>query len=275
MADQIVVPSTTQSDPSQPPADAKVTSPSGGVDRVTLNSDPKPPAPKEQPAGDRPSWLPEKFKSPEDMAKAYSELEKKQSSTEKPAPAKTPDPKAPAQTDAQKAVADAGLDFDALTKEYAEKGELSKDTLAKLEAKGIPQATVSAYVEGQKAVAEQRNARLMDTVGGKEGFEAINQWATANLSAEELQAANAALAGSEQQAKLVLEGIKSRYQAAVGTDGSRVTGSTVPQVSGVKAYASNAEIVSAMNDPRYGKDPAYRASVEQRLAATNLFSMRY
>ena len=36
----------------------------------------------EEPAGeeqqvDRPEWLPEKFKSPEDMANAYSELEKK------------------------------------------------------------------------------------------------------------------------------------------------------------------------------------------------------
>ena len=40
------------------------------------------PAPSNEPAaapsGDRPSWLPEKFKSAEDMAKAYSELEKKQ-----------------------------------------------------------------------------------------------------------------------------------------------------------------------------------------------------
>jgi len=36
----------------------------------------------------RPDWLPEKFSSPEDMAKAYSELEKKQSkeTTEKPKP---------------------------------------------------------------------------------------------------------------------------------------------------------------------------------------------
>ena len=31
--------------------------------------------PQEQ--SDRPEWLPEKFKSPEDMSKAYSELEKK------------------------------------------------------------------------------------------------------------------------------------------------------------------------------------------------------
>ena len=33
--------------------------------------------PEEQTQEDRPEWLPEKFKSPEDMAQAYSELEKK------------------------------------------------------------------------------------------------------------------------------------------------------------------------------------------------------
>ena len=33
--------------------------------------------PEEQTEDNRPEWLPEKFKSPEDMASAYSELEKK------------------------------------------------------------------------------------------------------------------------------------------------------------------------------------------------------
>jgi hypothetical protein len=40
---------------------------------------PAPQAQAEQ--GDRPDWLPEKFKSPEDLAKSYSELEKKFAST--------------------------------------------------------------------------------------------------------------------------------------------------------------------------------------------------
>ena len=31
----------------------------------------------EAPVSDRPEWLPEKFKSPEDMASSYSELESK------------------------------------------------------------------------------------------------------------------------------------------------------------------------------------------------------
>ena len=32
---------------------------------------------KEEPKGERPEWLPGKFKSPEEMAKAYGELEVK------------------------------------------------------------------------------------------------------------------------------------------------------------------------------------------------------
>jgi hypothetical protein len=35
-----------------------------------------------------------------------------------------------------------------------------------------------------------------------------------------------------------------------------------------------AEIVEAMKDPRYSKDPAYRADVEQRVALSNAFGVK-
>ena len=37
-------------------------------------------APQDNQPSERPEWLPEKFKTPEDLAKSYSELEKKLSS---------------------------------------------------------------------------------------------------------------------------------------------------------------------------------------------------
>ena len=39
-------------------------------------------AAEQQPEGDRPQWLDEKFESPEDLAKAYQELQAKQSKGE-------------------------------------------------------------------------------------------------------------------------------------------------------------------------------------------------
>ena len=51
----------------------------GNENRVELDTDAKP-------TESRPEWLPEKFKSAEDLAKAYSELEKKQSAPTEEAP---------------------------------------------------------------------------------------------------------------------------------------------------------------------------------------------
>ena len=51
----------------------------GNENRVELDTEAKP-------TETRPDWLPEKFKSAEDLAKAYSELEKKQSAPTEEAP---------------------------------------------------------------------------------------------------------------------------------------------------------------------------------------------
>ena len=67
----------------------------------------------------QPSWLPDKFNSPEDMAKAYRELEQKLSSNsesvanndEGTPPPQTPQ-KQPSLIEAKEAVEKEGLDFD-------------------------------------------------------------------------------------------------------------------------------------------------------------------
>ena len=79
---------------------------------------------------ERPEWLPEKFNTPEDMAKAYGELENKlgQPTENKTEETPTPEPKAEETLEiAEKAVSNAGLDMSALQSEYSESGTL-KDT---------------------------------------------------------------------------------------------------------------------------------------------------
>ena len=72
----------------------------------------------------KPEGLPEKFNSVEDLAKSYSELEKKLGdNTEAP---KEEAPKTETKNDldiAEKAVESAGLNMETLSSEYAEKGE--------------------------------------------------------------------------------------------------------------------------------------------------------
>ena len=75
---------------------------------------------------ERPEWLPEKFKNPEDLAKAYGELEKKMGE-----PSEEGDEAAPSKE---------AMSLESLNKyseEFNEKGELSEDSYSDLEKLGL------------------------------------------------------------------------------------------------------------------------------------------
>jgi hypothetical protein len=65
-----------------------------------------------------------------------------------------------------------------------------------------------------------------------------------------------------------VQALNARYQDAVGYDGELLTGQSPRNTSDV--FRSQAELVAAMSDPRYDKDPAYRADVADKLDRSNL-----
>jgi hypothetical protein len=239
------------------------------------------PAADEAPA--RPEWLPEKFKSPEDMAKAYAELEKKlggqppkpavetpkietpkiETPTAKPEDAPKTD-EAPTEEAAQEAVKAAGLDFNALSAKVIETGALEADDYAKLEATGLPKAMVDTYIEGVKALAEQRAAEVYREVGGKEAADKILSWASTALNEGEIEAFNSLVEKGDLNAtKLAYAGLKARMEAAVGREPKLVSG--INDTPSGDVFQSWKQVTTAMADPRYKTDPAYRASVEAKL----------
>lgn len=285
MADAPVIPATTQAPagdgktveapkPGTPEHDAAMiakvderaaaAAASGGV---------TPPAPV---TPERPAWLPEKFKTVEDMAKAYGELEKKQST---PAPVVPPvaaavaDPAKPAAIVPEpskleikpedKAVADAvksaGLDMSKLQAEFNEKGELSTESLAALDAVGFGKPFVDAYIEGRKAVAAQYDAEAFATAGGEESYGKMLTWAKAGLTAPEQQAFNeAVVSGDKAKMTMAVSALKSKFEATFGTDPELVTGGVA---AGTGAYQSMEQMKADMRKPEYKKDPAFRAMV--------------
>lgn len=225
----------------------------------------------------RPAWLPDKFKDAEQMALAYSELEKKQSAGNPPPAVVTPpvvaetDPVKIAAAAAAKAAADAAAPADVLAKaglnmadfvtEYGDKGALSPESYAKLATAGFPKDLVDAHVQGQLALAEKNNAPLFAIAGGQDGYKAAVAWAAANLSDAEKTAYNASVNGSVEQGKLAVTGLMARYNDANGQDPKLVQGHTATSTD---SYRSRAEQQAAMKDPRYAKDPAYRDDVLQK-----------
>ena len=212
---------------------------------------------------DRPEWLPEKFKSVEDMAKAYENLEAKLGRGERDQETDEVD-----QT-ANDAVEAAGLDFEEMSQEYFDNDGLSESTYDKLEAGGIPREIVDQYIAGQKASGEATRTELLETVGGEEQYAEMTNWAADAFSDGEIDAFNDAInQGNSNMARMAIAGLKARYEAANGSEPSRTISGAEPRDG--SSYRSVAELMEDMSNPKYHNDDAFRSDVERKLARSDI-----
>lgn len=223
---------------------------------------------------DRPEWLPDKFKTPEDLANAYNNLEGKLGSNEETQQQQEDLPPTEIQEstdeDSQTSAIIAASD------EFSEQGQLSEDTYKTLEDSGLSRNLVDSYIEGQQALQASGEAELLSEIGGREAYEQISEWASEALSENQLDAYNKALeTGTDEQASLALDWIKTKYEEANGVSPSSfVQGGT--KGSGESAFESRAQVLAAMSEKdargkkRYEVDPAYRKEIERRLAISTM-----
>ena len=221
---------------------------------------------------DRPEWLPEKFKSAEDMAQAYSELEKKlgqpkEEASEEPeqSEAEVEDKEEQAEenvSEAYQTIAEASKEF------FENDGQLSEETYNALEKAGLPRDLVDSYAAGQQALLQSEEAQIKGVANGQ--YDAMAEWANENLPQEEIDAFDeAVIGGTVQQAKLAVQGLYARYQNATGstpklTQGSVTGTATMP-------FKSMQELARAQSDPRYRSgDKAYHEEIDRRLAVSNI-----
>lgn len=226
----------------------------------------------EEPNADRPEWLPEKFKSPEDLAKAYAELEKKQgkqTTEEKPEGGTANDGLEIDAKQTEEQLSNKGIDMDDLRREYAEKGELADETYERLDKAGFTRADVDTYIEGQKAIASRVREQGHEVVGGEENYKAMAEWAKATLTPDEIVTFNKAIQDNGTR-ELAIRGLYSKFQNAEGYEPSRRVGGDPSNPSKGEVFNSRREIVEAMNDPKYKNDPAYRASVQEKLQRSDV-----
>ena len=224
--------------------------------------------------------LPEKFKSVEEMAKSYSELEKKLGEQSQPKPEVDPvsattlkgeEPKVEESKleIAENAVENAGLDFNTLAQEYADNGQLGEQSYKALEDSGIPKEYVDQFIAGQKAIGAQQTSNVKSMVGGEEAYNEMASWASKNMSDGEKKAYNTAVNSADMDTvKLAVDGLRAKYQAANGTEPNLVQGKATPVAE--QGYSSWAEVTEAMADPRYAKDPAYQAAVKAKIANSEI-----
>jgi hypothetical protein len=262
------------------------------VESVVLTTPETGPEAPSAPAPETPA-VPEKFMKDGKpdfaaLAAAYGELEKKLGGT-KPvesgdnteAPEQTPEQKAAeeaaaaAEKAAEAALSVAGVDVKAFSEEFAKDGKLSQASYDALEKAGFSKAVVDTYIRGQQAAAADSSfataeiASVMQIAGGEEGYKALGEWAVQNVPQAELEAYNAIMdKGDKATVSMAVAGLKARMDAATGSEPRvHIGGGKAPAAD---VYRSNEEMVAAMKDPRYGKDPAYTKDVEQKVMRSPL-----
>jgi hypothetical protein len=218
-----------------------------------------------------------KFKSAEDLEKAYLELQKKLGSQETDDSAPDDDDSATDSTqEEEQSPVSKRVDFlkEASDEYYSNDNELKPETIQKL--KEMPsEELIEAYLELQKnnpvakaqPLSDDAAKTIVDSVGGQDAYNDTLAWASDNLKPEEVAAYdNVVNSGNKDAIFFAVQALNQRYKDSVGFEGQQISG-RAPK-STVKGFRSNAELANAISDPRYRNDPAYRYDIEQKLAAS-------
>lgn len=161
------------------------------------------------------------------------------------------------------------IDFDALGEEYQKNGELSKESIDKLEKAGYPKAMVDAYLDGLQATTEKFVNRIYSMAGGKENYEKIIGFIKTQPESV-INAYNATITqGNLNQIELALNGIKAQMNAAYGTSNPTLMGGAA--TSTAEGYTSMEQMTKDMADPRYQVDPKFTRSVMMKIKNATIF----
>ena len=216
-----------------------------------------------------------KFKTAEDLEQGYIELQKKLGEPkEEEAEPEQPEAKEEEKPEEKEEKVDTAF-LDTLWEE-AQADKFTKETLSKLEDMK-PQDIAQMYLdyrseakepEGQQ-FTEENISDLKDIAGGDEGYTEMMGWAKSNLKEAEVQMYDQVMdQGNPLAAFFAVQALKYRFDDAKGVDGEMLQGKA-PKTTG-DTFKSQAQVVKAMSDPQYDKDPAYRQAIYDKLERSNL-----
>ena len=225
-----------------------------------------------------------KYKDAQELEKAYVELQKKlgdKGSKDSPEAGDSQDSKEVEseedQQDEDEAEVDTSKDriLDQLWEE-ANKDEYSKETLeelSKLDSVDIADMHLRYRQQVEQNIPqpinEQQATELKNVAGGEQQYGEMLQWAKDNLNPQEVQMFDTVIErGDPLAAFFAVRSLAYRYQDSLGRDGTMVTG-TAPRGDGSQ-FTSQAEVVEAMSDPRYDRDPAFRQKIMKKLERSDI-----
>ena len=235
--------------------------------------------------GQEPVKFAGKYESVQDLEKGYAELQKKLSSQEETTEEVSDSKEEATPTNASEVYGEyigsrldeAGVDYQGMNTKWQETGQLEDDDYKALEGAGFSKDMVEAYLDGVQYRAEQDSqlaakevAAIKNEFGGEQVYAEMIQWAAGNLDKGEVDAFNSMLKTSNpHQIRIAVAGIQAAYMNKAPRE-PKLVGGRASRAAATK-FESTAQVVAAMNDPKYKEDPAYRKQVEEKLSRSKVF----
>ena len=226
-----------------------------------------------------------KYESVEELEKGYAELQKKLSGQEETTEEVSDSTEETTPTNASEIYGEyigsrldeAGVDYQGMNTKWQETGKLDDDDYTALEGAGFSKDMVEAYLDGVQYRAEQDSqlaakevAAIKNEFGGEQVYAEMIQWAAGNLDKEEVEAFNSMLKTSNpHQIRIAVAGVQAAYMNNAARE-PKLVGGRASRAAATK-FESTAQVVAAMNDPKYKEDPAYRKQVEEKLSRSKVF----
>jgi hypothetical protein len=118
-------------------------------------------------------------------------------------------------------------------------------------------------------MTEETATQLKGMVGGDQEYGNLLGWAKDNFTEQEINMYDAIMgSGNTEAAFFAIQALALRYQDSVGTEGELIQGRAATDSS--QGFRSQAELVNAMNDPRYERDAAYRNDIMRKLELSDI-----
>ena len=122
-------------------------------------------------------------------------------------------------------------------------------------------------------ITQEEEAAILESVGGKDAFSKIQEWAKGALNEDELTVYNREVASGDYfRARNALQSMAFAYTESNGSEPDLIGGKLTGRSTDV--FRSNQEVVEAMSDPRYLKDSAYTQDIEEKLGRSDVLTPR-
>jgi hypothetical protein len=250
-----------------------------------------------------------KFQNAQELENAYIELQKKLGSQDSKDTEAEPAAESDTDTETETSTVNEGykedgtVDYEAVNTQYGDKlgalfqennvdpwaiskhfhetkGEITDEMYKTLEDTGLSRASIDSYLAGRAVesgyntnqpadLTDAEVTKIQDSVGGAEEYTKMITWANENMESSTLETFNTMVGnGNADAVQLAVNGLKAQYDNAEGYEGKMLTGK--PAKASGDVFRSQSEVVQAMSDLRYDRDPAYRQDVFDKLERSNL-----